>query len=427
MSVPERLLQYIWLHRLFMPNGMTTTDGEPIEVVNVGQINSDGGPDFFNAQIRIGATLWAGNVEIHCTSDDWFLHGHDRDAAYDNVVLHVVGQRGSRQAMTSKGSCVPECELRFPPSIVERYNELSESHTSILCADKLGSIPRIKRSMWMERLFFERMEQLEGRVTHYLEEFAGDWDQTFFVLLARAMGGNVNSQPMEMLARQTPLKIIMKHPELSQVEALLFGQSGLLLEASGDDSYIAMLRREYDFLQAKFSLTPMDASLWKHLRLRPANFPEIRLAQLAAILSAIPGNFENAFKTLDVKVVSRCLDVCASAYWNNHYSFGKESTRDYKKRLGKAQQQLIMVNAVVPFIFTSVHRMKDEEGMNNVLKFLQFLPAESNRKLSDWHDAGIKVDNEADAQALLLLSKEYCLKRKCFACVFGHEILSRKE
>ncbi len=405
MNVPEKLLHYVWQHRLFLPSDMQTTTGESVEVINVGLPNSDGGPDFFNAQVKIGNVLWAGNIEIHCNADDWFAHHHDSDAAYDNVILHVVGELGQRKALTSKGMEVAECVLRFPDYIVERYNELNGSPSPILCSEKLSGIAKIKCDMWLERLLYERMEQLETRVLQYLETYEGDWDQAFFILLARAMGGSVNSQPMELLARKTPLRVVKKHPELLQVEALLMGQSGLLGACSDDDEYTQELRREYDFLRTKFSLSPMEATSWKHLRMRPSNFPEIRIAQLAAVLSVIPGNFENYFKSLDVEAVKKSLSVSASAYWSSHYRLTKLSSKQYAKHLGDSQKHLIISNAVVPFVFTSLHRLGKEEEMNNVLKFMQFLPSEHNSKLTQWSEAGIEAKNEGEAQARFTIGR----------------------
>lgn len=426
MTLPEEFLHYVWQHRLFGAN-LTTVGGEPIEVINTGVFNTNAGPDFFNAQIRIGQTLWAGNIEIHTTSAEWYAHGHHTDSAYDNVILHVVGETDGQEAVTSNGRRIPECQLRYPAYIAERYEELKARPTVLRCADDLCSIAEVKRHAWIERMLTERFEELEQRVKTYLDESRGDWDQAFFCLLARAMGANTNSEAMEMLARHTPVRILMKHPTALQAEALLMGQAGLLEKVETPDEYTTLLRREYNFLRAKFSLTPLDARIWKHLRLRPQNFPEVRIAQLAAIVGATPGNFESAFRTLDAEQIDKRLSVCASTYWDNHYILGRESGHNTPKQLGLSQRRLMLINAVVPFVFSYARRYDDERTQANTIKFMQFLKPEKNSVLRVWADAGMAPRDEGEAQALLHLTKHYCTPNKCFACLFGHEVLTRKE
>lgn len=419
----EKFIQYIWQHRLFYPLGMTIVQtGEPIEVVNPGQLNTDAGPDFFNAQIRIGKTLWAGNVELHIKSSDWYQHHHHEDSAYDNVILHVVIEPSSNGVCTSAGRQVPEVILRYPNSIAERYEQIIQNPSVVRCGSMLSSLPQLVRDSWLDRLLFERFEQRQQLVEQLIAETNCDWDQIFFVLLCRAMGGVVNAEPMIHLARLTPVKIMFKHNNILQIEALLFGQAGLLhIEAS--DEYITTLKREYELLRVKFNLTPMSSSEWKWLRLRPNNFPTMRLAQIAAIVAHIPGNFESVFATTNVSHIIEQLNVSASDYWTSHYALGRTSKATIKT-LGLQSRRLIVANAIVPLLFAYARRRGNEREQLNVMKMLSFLPVEKNSRLDEWKQHGIMPQHEGEAQALLLLYKEYCQKNKCLLCRWGHSVVA---
>ncbi|MBP5366273.1 MAG: DUF2851 family protein [Bacteroidales bacterium] len=420
---PEKFYQYLWQHRLFYPSGMQTTDGEEVEVINPGFANTDAGPDFFNAQVRIGGTYWAGNVEIHRTSDDWVAHRHNTDPLYNNVILHVVAQHTDTKVVTSTGRQVPELVMQFPDSITARYEELLQSNNFIRCQSRLSEVAQLTRDSWLDRLLLERFEQRNERVEKFLSDFGGDWEQTFFCLLARSMGFVVNAEPMEQMARQTPVRILLKHNNITQMEALLFGQAGLLPQ-SATDEYTATLIREYDFLKAKFDLKPINGEMWKFLRLRPQNFPTIRLSQLAAIIALTPGNFESAFRSLDVASILKRLEVSASEYWNTHFLFGKTAEKDAPKKLGLQSRRLLIINVTVPFVFAYAHRYGNENEQLNVVRMLQFLPTERNSCLDKWKAVGLEPHNEGEAQALLLLYKKYCQPRRCLSCRFGHEILT---
>lgn len=420
----EKLLQYIWQQRLFHTEGMLTTKGEPVEVVNPGRLNTDSGPDFFYAQIRIGSTLWAGNVEVHVNADDWYLHGHNHDKAYDNVILHVVLAVSDRPVLTSNGREVSQVILRYSPDIATHYDELMLASKPIRCSSQLCSISKLDRDAWIDRLILERFEERNERVEALWKSAGGDVEQVFFSLLCRAMGFVVNSHPMEILASVTPVKILLKHSDPLQMEALLLGQAGLLTDCDDSDEYIKDLKREYAFLKAKFNLSPMDASLWKMMRLRPDNFPAIRLSQLAAIIRRTPGNFESAFRTMDIPSILSRLDVSASSYWDCHYALGKISKVSRRKSIGLASRRLIVINAVIPFLFAYARRYNKEHEQANVMAMLSFLPVEKNSRLDEWKASGISVQNESEAQALLLLYKNYCMERKCLFCRWGHQLLS---
>ncbi|MCQ2203801.1 MAG: DUF2851 family protein [Bacteroidales bacterium] len=427
--IPESFLQYVWLHRLFYPEGISTADGEPVEVVNPGKLNTDAGPDFFNAQVRIGDTLWAGNVEVHVEADDWFHHHHDGDSSYDNVILHVVHRSTGRPAITSKGRVVPEVVLRYPDDLFSRYDSLMSSTNTIRCARELPTLTKLDRDSWLDRLTWERFEEFNARVERIMQLTAFDLDQTFFTLLCRSLGGHVNGQPMERLALATPLKILLKHNEPLQMEALLLGQAGFLTPfiegTETPDDYTRLLCREYDFLRSKFSLSPMDQSEWKMARLRPDNFPTIRIVQVAALVARCPGNFESVFRTLDSSRLMDCLDVAASDYWDSHYSLSHPARASRKKALGISTRRVVIINAVIPFLFAYSRRLGDQKGQLNVFNMLSFVPTEKNGKVARWTECGIEPQNEAEAQALMLLYNNYCEQRKCLLCRWGHVLLSK--
>lgn len=419
----EAFLQYVWGQRLYLSAAQTTVSGEVVEVLNPGRLNTDAGPDFFNAQVRVGTTTWAGNVEVHQTTDDWYRHGHDADPAYDNVILHVVGRSTRRSVKTSAGVEIPEVELRYDSRLAEQYDALvgSAAGTPIRCAKVIPEIPGVVRTAWMDALLVERMRVKCGRALGYIDEFHGDLDQAFFCLLSRSLGAKVNAEPMEMLARSTPLRILLKHNGPLQTEAVLFGQSGLLGEAPSDE-YVVLLRREYDFLRMKFALEPLDASVWKYARLRPQNFPDVRIAQLAAAVRSMPGNFQGSVSV----AWDGALTQSPSDYWDTHFRLGVRSKGGKRgKSLGQTARRQVMVNAVAPFALAEAERYDDEGRRLAAVEMLRRLPTERNSILDAWAAAGLKVGNEADAQALLHLWSEFCERGECLRCRFGHYAISR--
>lgn len=417
----EMFYQCVWQYRLFESAGLVTVTGERVEVINQGLRNKDAGPDFFNAQIKIEGTLWAGNIEIHTDSALWYQHGHDTDHAYDNVVLHVVAKSDGRTIVNANGLIIPEIEIRYPQMLENRYKEFLASTSAIHCGRYLDKVTDIQLNFWLERLLVERFEQRNEHVERLFAEFGGDWNQVCFCLLARSLGGSVNGEQMEMLARCTPVRLLAKHNDPLQMEALLLGQSGLLPESS-DEEYVKNLRREYDFLKIKFGLEPMNSAVWKYLRLRPVNFPVIRISQLASVVALARGNFESVFRTIDVQKLLKKLNVSASEYWDNHYIFGKTTDVGRRKMIGVNTRRLMIINAIIPFVFAYMRRYGNEREQQNIIKMLSFLPIEKNSKLDEWIACGITPKDEGEAQALLLLRKEYCDKKRCLFCGIGHSI-----
>ncbi len=417
----EAFLQYIWAHRLYKSASLLTSTGKVVEILNPGRHNTDAGPDFFNAQLRIDGMTWAGNVEIHISSDDWYRHGHDSDPAYNNVILHVVANSTGREIRSAKGDTIPEATLLFDDKLSQRYDHLVRSGdlSFVRCADSLPLVSSVQRTAWLDALLVERMGQKSAKATEFFQLFNGDMDQAFFCLLARALGSKVNAEPMELLARQTPLKVLLKHNNPMQTEAILLGQSGLLSQSPSDD-YVRTLQREYSFLKEKFNLDPIPPTAWKYARMRPQNFPDIRIVQLAAIIRALPGNFQSAlFLPLD-----KILAVRPSDYWDSHFRLGVSSPQPRSKQLGSSTRRLVMINCVIPFAIAEANRYANESKKDAAFELLRAIPMESNAIIEGWERAGVSPQNEADAQALIHLKKNYCDKNDCLRCRFGHCAIS---
>ncbi len=420
----EIFLQYVWNQRLYNSSNMTTTDGIDVEVLNPGRLNVDAGPDFFNAQVRVGNVTWAGNIEIHTVSDDWFRHGHEKDAAYDNVILHVVGSSSGKKIVNSKGQQIPEVVISYPASLADNYEELVSSSKSlpVKCAPHIDALPNIVRSSWLEALLFERLESKCLKAEQLIDVFRGDLDQVFFCMLARTMGGNVNSEPMEQLARHLPLKVLIKHNNPIQTEAILLGQSGILdLVNEENDDYVKSLVREYQFLKIKFSLETENGNIWKYARLRPQNFPDVRLAQLAALIRAMPGNFESFL----ARPLDSMLAVSPSDYWKTHFRLGTSSSSETSKNVGSTMRRSIVINAVTPYLIACARRYGDLDKQELAIDMLRNLSIEDNSLLRLWKSLGVKIRDEGDAQGLIQLTKEYCMKGRCLSCRFGHFVVSR--
>jgi len=418
----ESILQYVWQHKLFTAHDLLTSEGEKVEVIDVGKYNTDAGPDFFNAKIRIGETLWAGNVEIHEHSSDWVKHNHHSDKAYDSVILHVV-DRADVDVCRIDGTRIPQLELVYPKQIETNYQQLISEQKWIPCADKIGVVPSVFIQNWKNALLIERLEQKMKAIEFLLGESNQHWEEAFYITLARSFGFGMNSQAFETLAKSLPLQALGKHKnQLFQLEAMLFGQAGLLnVEAA--DEYTAKLKQEYDFLRTKFTLQPMDSSQWKLLRLRPDNFPHVRIAQFAALIHSSSKLFSKMVENPDINYLRKIIVCEPSVYWQTHYLFAHESA-PHKKKLGIQSINGILINAVVPFLFCYAYQKSDEDLKEKALQLLEQLPAERNAIIMGWQQLGIKCESAFDSQALLQLKKQYCDEKKCLRCRIGHKVLT---
>jgi len=418
----ESILHYVWQNKLFPLKGLYTTDGDTVEVIDVGKYNTDSGPDFFNAKIKIADTLWAGNVEIHTSSTDWLKHNHQTDKAYDSVILHVVSEVNG-DVYRIDGERIPQLKLVCPSDVEHNYEQLTAQQMWVPCANKIGFIPHIFIESWKNALLTERLEHKMTAIQALLADNNQHWEEAFYVTLARSFGFGTNSQPFESLAKSLPVSVLGKHKDnLFQLEALLLGQAGLLT-ISESDEYVLKLKQEYLFLQTKFQLKPIDGSQWKLLRLRPDNFPHIRIAQFAALIHSSTKLFSKMVENPNIDYL-RGLFLCEpSAYWTTHYLFGAESLAKTKK-LGNQSINSILINTVVPFLFCYASQKGNEDLKETTLQLLDRIPSERNAIVSGWQSLGLQSESAYHSQALIQLKKQYCDDRKCLRCRIGHKVLT---
>lgn len=420
----EDFLHFLWRWRRFSTHHLQTTDGQPLEVVHPGEPNAHAGPDFFNARIRIGDTLWAGNVEIHLRASEWLSHRHESDRAYDNVILHVVLDE-DEVIYRSNGQRLPCLALRqyIPQGLLEQYHCLIHAREWIPCSRRLSEVSAIIKVNWLDRLLVERLQEKTNAVAQRLAEANGHWEEAFYRQLAYSFGLKVNADTFEALARITPWHLLSRHRDnCLQVEALLFGQAGLLDNITDDDTYVQSLVREYRFLQHKYQLHPLAASQWKFFRLRPSNFPTVRIAQLAALLYRAPLLFSAVLDTPKLQDLEKLFEVEHSPYWTTHYRFGQPSPAR-RKSLSKAFIHALIVNAVVPFLFHYGREKSLVVYRNQALYLLDVLSPESNAILEKWGDLGLKPKNAAQAQGLIHLKTRYCQMLRCLECAIGTALL----
>ncbi|MCU4154592.1 DUF2851 family protein [Carboxylicivirga sp. A043] len=420
----EEFLHYIWQHKLYKPE-LTTVAGEQMEVIHPGTRNTDGGPDFFNAKIKIDDTLWAGNVEIHQNEKEWYEHQHHKDSTYNNVILHVVEQHTS-STLNSKEREIPVCQIEISPELRNNYQQLYFNESWIPCADAISAVQDFTLHQWIDRLLIEKLQEKSLLIESLLEESNNNWDQVFFVLLCRSFGFGINGLPFELMARQTPFNTILKHADnLFQVEAILFGQAGFLANAMTDNYSIA-LKKEYEFLRKKYNFKPIEQHLWKFLRLRPANFPTIRLAQLAQLIVYTKGCFDTLLNLQNKKHPLTLIDITVSDYWKNHYRLNTQSSNSSNKTLGKPSRLRIIYNTIIPYLFIYSAKHHNEVQKEKIIDYLYQQPAEKNIIIDKWAELGIISENEAQAQALIYLKKTYCNNKKCLSCRIGHEVLCKR-
>jgi hypothetical protein len=420
----EEFLQYIWKHQLYEQKTYHADTGEEIQIIFPGEHNVDSGPDFSNTKIRINGTLWAGNCEVHLSASDWQKHRHIENKAYENVILHV-SLKNDYIIKTINGRRIPSIEICFDDQIEDNYNKLYHNNLLIPCSDKIGLIDRLYISSWLTKLMIERLEKKTYEIETLLEKTKSNWEEAFYYSITRSFGFKVNSQPFEMLARSLPLSILGHHKSnLFQIEALLFGQSGMLNNTI-DDEYSIKLKTEFKYLQKKYNLKPIEKHLWKFLRLRPANFPTIRLAQFANLIFKSSSLLSIILETEDIDQLETLLDISASSYWDNHFQFSKPS-KFIVKKLSKESRDLIILNTIVPFLFIYGIKRCIQKYQDRALIFLEALKPEKNSIIAKWTEYGIEARNAFESQALLQLRNEYCNKKRCTECTIGNRVIANK-
>ena len=423
----EDFLHWVWKNHYYDASTLNGSGNVQVEVIDPGMYNTDSGPDFFDTRLFIDGTQWAGNTEIHINSSDWFRHGHHTDKAYDNVILHLVWNNDS-DVYTSSGRKILTLELKFRHELWDNYLELVNSTSVIACADYMGRADPFFFNHWFRKLALTRIERKSAEAEKIYVKTGKDWEETLYRLVSRYFGFRVNSDTFELLASRLPFKIIRKHADnIVQAEALLYGTAGLLdaklLSESVTDGYYMLLCREYSVLSAKYSLKPLDGWTWKFHRLRPANFPTVRLSQLAALLTNGGGLFSAVLECRNVDELRRLFAVSASPYWDTHYNFGVAGGRS-AKNAGKTSTDLLLINAIVPVLYLYGRQKGTEARLLQATDILEALPPEENRLVEDFEKAGIKPESAYTSQALIELRNHYCRMHYCLECHIGAAVIS---
>lgn len=415
----EKLLQYIWQFQYYNKADLALHSGEPLQILHPGHLNTHQGPDFLHGSIRIGETLWVGNIELHVKASDWVRHSHSSDKNYESVVLHVVWENDNGP------SAIPVLELqdKVPKMLLRQYADWMDNQAFIPCEHQVSSVKEIIRKTWLERLLVQRLEKRTTAIEKYLDESKGHWEETFWRLIARNFGAKVNSEAFDSLAKSLPLNILVRHKnQIHQLEALLLGQCGLL-DKEFEEKYPQMLKKEYVFYRKKYSLRAISDPV-HFLRMRPGNFPTVRLAQLAMLIHQSSHMFSKLLELPSVKDIRQLLNVTANDYWHYHYQFDAGSP--YKpKQLGSSMIDNIIINTIAPIIFGYGHLMGKGGYKQSALQWLVETGAEDNSIVAGFRRFDIGCSNAYESQALIELKTVYCEAKRCLDCAIGNSILNQ--
>ncbi len=421
----EKLLQFIWQHRLLKPGPLFTSAGNEVVVLKPGDLNTDAGPDFFTGQILLNGLRMAGNIELHLKTSDWLRHGHQQDKNYDNIILHVVYEHDTTlQQNLSNNVEVLELKAHIPEKTIKVYNQLISSGSKLPCSTQLKNVDELKLIAWMERMTVERLEEKVSRIAELTHSFDGNYTQTFYTLLLRNFGFKVNALPFEMLARQLPVQLLLKHSDnLLQLEALLLGMAGFF-EEQVSDPHIQKLQNEFIFLRQKYQLIPLQKDIFKFSRLRPANFPDLRLGQFALLVHKKPGLFTNPQGFSNVADIKNTFKMQAQGYWKNHYSIGGKAI-DKDLALGETSAQNIVINTLAPILFYYSKKFAKPRLSELSIELLANTPFEKNAKTRLFETRKDILKTAADSQAIINLYDNYCVKKHCLKCGIGSAIFSK--
>jgi hypothetical protein len=423
----EELLHFIWQYKLLKPGKLVTTKGNFIKILHPGELNKHAGPDFFNARIEMGGLTLVGNVEIHVNSSDWQKHGHQNDPAYNNLILHAVYEH-DKTVLQNDDHNVEVLELKdhIDAEVLERYKNLENSKEALACAGQITSVPDLKLSSWLQRMLVERLEKKTAYIKNCFESNFRDYTQTFYWVLARNFGFKINAEPFELLAKNLPIHVLLKHQEnLFQLEALLFGTAGFLDEPLKDE-YPRALQNEYEFLRVKYKLIPLQKELWKFLRLRPANFPTVRLWQFAMLIHRSPALFTDPIRFNKVEELTKAISYPPGEYWSVHY---KPDDTNIKAAgpLGEVSVQNILINTLAPFLFFYGRQNAKDNYVEAALSAFESIPFEDNSKTRIFLENGLTFKFAGESQALINLYDNYCVARRCLNCAVAAELLAKKD
>jgi hypothetical protein len=417
-AISEKLLHFIWRFQYFNRSQLYTTDGEKVEVVFPGILNDHQGPDFKDAKIRVGKTLLAGSIEIHVNTSDWIKHGHEHDRNYNTVILHVV----FRNDIPANDIPILELEPYISKIMFAKYQEMMNANTFIPCSTFIAEVRELSWVSWKERLLAERLTRKSELILSYLKENNAHWEESFWWLLARNFGMKVNAEVFEAIGKSIPLTVLAKQKaQIHQLEGLLLGQANLLQKEFKED-YPKLLRREYEFLKKKYQLKPVSYQV-HFLRMRPVNFPTIRLAQLAMLVHRSNHLFSRVLESDNIGTIKNWLSITASDYWHYHYLPDEPSS--YKqKTIGSNMIDNIIINTLAPALFAYGLYHQEERYKSKAIQWLEQLPAEKNSIINGFVSLKVCCKTASDSQSLIELKNEYCNKKRCLECSVGNNYLS---
>lgn len=427
-KIPEELFHGVWavMHRY--AEGLRTVDGRSLTIENPGVHNHDAGADFFNARLTIGGQQWAGDVELHVDESDWYAHGHDEDPAYNAVILHVVAHEMGRRAVDSSGREVPTLVIPRAEELVKTYEGLIAHREEPCCGEAIGKMPPLEQSEWMVRLLVERLQAKSEAARAEVEKCELGWEEAFFRSVAQSLGQRVNADPMLWLMRATPFKDLSRIRDgWLSLEALLLGQAGLIEEARRQnrvDAYVETLEKEYYYQAARFKLKPISGSVWKYMRIRPAAFPALRIAQLSAIIHRNEHFFSEMLEAKSVTEVERILRVDTSEYWLTHYALGDTPSAAQPKKIGHERAKIVLINSIVPYRFAYAEAKGDEGLRDATLDLLEQVAPEENAVVRRYAGCGVRVKSAVESQAIVQLLKMHCRPRLCYRCPVGLRTLT---
>lgn len=429
----EFFLHFLYQFQYFDKKNLQTTDNERIEVLRIGIMNTDSGADFQDARLLIGGVEWAGSVEIHIKSSDWNLHEHQLDASYQNVILHLVWE-DDKPILRKDGTKIPTLTLkeRTDKNLLKKYQALMDSKTEMPCQNQFIEVDDIQKTMMLDKVLMKRLQDKSSIISISLVENQSDWEETAYQILARNFGFKINAEPFLQLAKNLPLKVLQKHRHnLLQMEALIFGVAGFLNNPEDDpehwDDYRHSLRKEFHFLNAKYQFQNhiLGQHQWKFLRLRPANFPTVRLAQFAKFIQENANLFSVLIHLEDVENFTKILKIKQSEYWIKHYIFGKSSEGNVPT-LGNSSVENIVINTVIPLLVSYANHKDNRAYLEKAIKFLEELPSEENKITKHWKSMGLSIKSAFDSQASIEWFNHFCSQKKCLSCNVGVSILKHR-
>lgn len=424
--ISEELLHFIWNYKLLKTQQLTSVNGTPLKIFHQGELNKDAGPDFFNAKIEVDGITLAGNIEIHVNSSDWLKHRHQNDPAYDNLILHAVYNYDKAIDQNTKHNVeVLELKKYIDEHIIKNYNKLVSSSYDLHCSKEIKNTNALRLSSWLERMLIERLENKTKYARHIFTSTQNDFQQTLYLLLARNFGFKVNAEPFELLAKHLPLSILQKHSgNLLQLEALLYGCAGFL-NKSYKNKYIRQLQNEFEFLKNKYKLKELDMKLWKFLRLRPANFPTVRLWQFAMVIHKGSELFKHPEHLNSVEALGEIISHPHEGYWSNHYKLDGPEVKA-PKGLGKTSVENILINTIAPFLFFYGQQTGNDKFTEAAVNCFEKLAFEDNVKTRHFTKAGLEFKTSAESQGLIHLFDNYCKNTRCLNCGIASGLLLGK-